>query len=291
MPRRAALALLLLLSADAAAQDLDRAVSALVRISGERGGTPVRGSGFVVGVDRDKATILTAAHVVEGVERLAVTFAADPSESLPAGSLLGMDAGSRHGLAVFQVRGISPGVTALSFDTENRPAMGAALFLLGFQQRALTPHTAQRVLANRSGTLLLIDQNIGEGFSGGPVLLGGKVVGIVTDTDVQTTYAVNAVVAREALVGWGVRLGGTASSQTGSATPRTIPKSRPAEPAPPKACAPGEETTVAGMVFVRICPGTFSMGWAVNDPQAAKDEKPAHEVTLSEFLMGKTERL
>ncbi len=290
MPRRVALALILLLPAAAAAQGPDQARSALVRISGERGGTPVQGSGFVVGLDGDKATIATAAHVVEGVERLVVSFAAaDPSESLPAAGPVRMDAGSRHGLALFQVRGIPPGVTALSFDTENRPAMGAALFLLGYPQRALTPRTTQRVLGDRSGTLLLIDQDVGEGFSGGPVLLNGKVVGVVTDTDDQTTYAVNAVVAREALEGWGVRLGGTAGSQAAGAPPRTAPQARPAEPAPPKPCVPGEESTEAGMVFVRICPGTFTMGSAANDPQADSDEKPAHEVTLSELWIGKTE--
>ena len=133
---RAALTLLLLLPAAATAQELDQAVSALVRISGTRGGTPVRGSGFVVGLERDKAVIVTASHVIEGVDQLTVSFAADTSESFPAGGVYGMDAGNPRGLAVFQVRGALPsGVTVLGFDSESRPAHGAALFLLGFPQR------------------------------------------------------------------------------------------------------------------------------------------------------------
>ncbi len=291
MPARAVLALLLLLPAAVSAQDLDRAVSALVRISGERGGTPVRGSGFVVGLDRGKATIVTASHVIEGVERLSVTFAADLSEHFPAGDVLGMEAGHSRGLAVFQVRGEIPsGVTALSFETEVRPALGATLFLLGFPQRSATPRTAQRVLSAPSGPLLLIDQGVGEGHSGGPVLQNGKVVGVVTDTDEQTTYAVNAVVAREALVGWGVRLGG--STPPAASAPRTTPAAqatRPAAPAPSKPCVPGEERTETGMVFVRLCPGTFTMGATANDPEAQDREKPAHEVTLNELWIGKTE--
>ncbi len=284
MQNRAALTLLLLLPAVASAQEIDQARSALVRISGERGGTPVQGSGFVVAIERDKATVVTAAHVVEGVERLTVSFAAESSEIFPAAGPVRMDAGSRHGLAVFQVRGVPQGVTALGFDTANRPALGTALFLWGYPQRALTPRTTQRVLGDRSGPLLLIDQDVGEGFSGGPVLLNGRVAGVVTDTDDQTTYAVTAVIAREVLDGWGVRLGG-ASAQRADA-PGTPPPARPTEVAP---CVPGEERTENGMVFVRLCAGTFTLGSAADDLRADSDERPAHEVTLSAFWIGKTE--
>jgi hypothetical protein len=53
----------------------------VVRISGTRGGTPVRGSGFVVGLDRDKATIVTASHVIEGA-KLEVLPGQEPTLSL-----------------------------------------------------------------------------------------------------------------------------------------------------------------------------------------------------------------
>jgi hypothetical protein len=203
---------------------MDATISALVRISGERGGTPVRGSGFVVGLDRDKATIVTAAHVIEGVAQISVTFAADPFEHFPAGEVLGMEAGDPHGLAVFQVRGeLSQRLVVLSFDTESRPAAGMALFLLGFPQAERAPRTTQRVLSARRGKLLLVDQEIGEGYSGGPVLRDGKVVGVITATDDQTTYAVNAVVTREALEGWGIPLG---RPVTGSPSPPPSPQEK-----------------------------------------------------------------
>ena len=64
---RTTLTLLLLLSAAASAQDLNTALSAVVRISGTRNDTPVRGTGFLIALDRDRATILTASHVIEGV--------------------------------------------------------------------------------------------------------------------------------------------------------------------------------------------------------------------------------
>ena len=257
-----ALALLLLLEPAAFAQELDTALSAVVRISGTRGDTPVRGSGFVVGLDRDKATIVTASHVIEGVQQLEVTFAADLAERFPAGVMLGMETGSPHGLAVFQVRGQLPaGVTALSVDAEKRPRLGEALFLVGFPEMAQAPRTAQRVLSARSGSLLLVDQKVGEGFSGGPVLQDGKVVGVITDMDEQTTYAVNAATAHTALEGWGVV----------------------------KPCIPGSTIPMNGIDYVRICSGTFTMGSASTDPFGEKDEQPARQVTVREFWIGRTE--
>ena len=54
-------------------------------------------------------------------------------------------------------------------------------------------------------------------------------------------------------------------------------------------CRPGELLVEAGMTFVHICPGTFTMGSAAEDPLANPDERPAHQVTLSEFWIGRTE--
>jgi formylglycine-generating enzyme required for sulfatase activity len=261
---------LLLLPSSILGQDIDASISALVRISGVRDATPVRGSGFVVALNRDQATIVTASHVVEGVKQIAVTFAVDPTKSL-LGEVLEMEAGNPNGLATLVVHGALPeGVSTLSLDTKSRPPAGAALFLLGFHQNQVLPYTAQRYLAGRNGTLLLIDQHIGEGFSGGPVVLGGKAVGVVTDADDDTTYAVNAMVVHEVIDGWRIKLGEPASAEVG------------------ENCVSGERTE-NGIVFVRICPGTFIMGSADDDLQAADDEKPAHQVTLSEFWIGKTE--
>lgn len=214
--RRIMLVLLLLLPAAAVTpsaafpQESATAISALVRISGTREGAPVRGSGFVISVDRDKATIVTASHVIQGVQQMEVTFAADASQNfpVPSAAILGMDADNPNGLAVFQIRGALPaGVTSLSFGGERQPHPGEALILLGFPQMERNPRIAQRTLSGRRGTLLLIDQSSGEGSSGGPVLQGGKVVGVVTTSDDQTTYAVSEAVAYEAVTGWGVKVG------------------------------------------------------------------------------------
>lgn len=278
------------------AQNLDTAVSALVRISGTRSGTPVRGSGFVVGLDREKATIVTASHVIEGVQKIEVTFAADRAETFPAGAVLGMEAGNPRGLAVFQVRGALPaGIATLSIELESRPRLGDALFLLGFPEMALSPRTTQRILSARSGTLLLIDQKIGEGFSGGPVLKGGKVVGVVSDMDEQTTYAIEAIVVHAALEGWGVWLGGQESPSTMSAVPEIKPTSQISDGFSDRLgflviCKTGEVGSEKGIDYVRVCPGTFNMGSLEDDPRATDSEKGTHQVTLdTEYWLSKAE--
>ena len=284
MLTRTVLTLLLLLPSAVSAQELDKAVSAVVRISGMRDGTPVRGSGFVVGLDRDKATIVTASHVIEGVQQLEVTFAIDRTESFPIGTVLGKEFANQRGLAVFQVRGALPaGMATLSFDTESQILRGEELFLLGFPQRAKAPLALRRTFAGPDGNFLQLDLPAGEGFSGAPVLRKGKVVGVVVDEDTQLTFAVKALVAQDAVIGWGGRL-----SQTSTPVTRSVPETKPSVAAP-KQCVPREESSENGIVFVRICPGTFTMGSAENDKTAGGNEKPAHQVTLSEFWIGKTE--
>jgi formylglycine-generating enzyme required for sulfatase activity len=51
------------------------------------------------------------------------------------------------------------------------------------------------------------------------------------------------------------------------------------------------ETGVSGVSFemVAVAGGTFTMGAAAGDTEADSDEKPAHEVTLSDFYIGRVE--
>jgi hypothetical protein len=278
---RIAFALLLHLPPAVTAQDLDTAVSALVRISGTRDGATVRGSGFVVGLAPGKATVVTASHVIEGAEQLRVTFAADRTESFPAGAVLGMESGNPRGLAVFQVRGALPeGVGLLNFDTETQLRRGEDVFLLGYPEMAQAPLALRRTFAGTDGNLLQLDQPVGEGISGAPVLRnGGGVLGVVVEVNGGIALAVKALLARDAVLGWGASLG--SRSGTISNPPQLPPTA--------VACTSGQTATFDDIVYVRICPGTFTMGSADNDSQYG-DEKPAHQVTLSEeFWLGQTE--
>ena len=78
---------------------------------------------------------------------------------------------------------------------------------------------------------------------------------------------------------------------TQNAVPTSVPAATQTKPAVTalETCATGKEHEEAGIVFVRICPGTFTMGSVTHNPEASDDEQPAHQVTLSEFWIGKTE--
>jgi len=203
MCRSFAFAILPLLLVSSCAEPLDKELSAVVRIAANQGGTPVRGTGFVISVTPKQAIIVTAAHVVNKVQTPTVTFAADLEKNFPAGPLIGILANSPGGLAAFSVSGEIPaGVTTLSVEGENPSRLGQPLFLLGFPQMDIAPRTTQRILSARREKLLLIDQEVGEGFSGGPVIENGKVVGVVTDVDGLTTYAVDGVETQKILQAW-----------------------------------------------------------------------------------------
>jgi len=157
--------------------------------------------------------------------------------------------------------------------------------LVGFPQLAKSPLTLRRNFAGRDGNILQLDLPAGEGFSGAPLLQrSGKVLGVVTDEDPQLTFAVRALLARDAVIGWGGKLG-TQSNNWATSNSVKLPPFWP----DPAMCIPGQERVEKGIVYVRICPGTFTMGSAENDKLANPDEKPAHQVTLSEFWIGKTE--
>lgn len=44
-----------------------------------------------------------------------------------------------------------------------------------------------------------------------------------------------------------------------------------------------------GIVFVRLCPGTFLMGSPESEKHRSSYEGPVHEVTVNEFWIGKYE--
>src|SRR5687767_11710962 len=77
----------------------DATPASLVRITASN----QSGTGIVVGVERDLATIITAAHVIAGNPNFSVVFATAPDRAplrVGLGDVVGMDAAdTRNGLA------------------------------------------------------------------------------------------------------------------------------------------------------------------------------------------------
>ncbi|MDF0652226.1 MAG: hypothetical protein CV081_04030 [Nitrospira sp. LK265] len=160
------------------------------------------GTGIVVRVDKDAAYIVTAAHVIEGDPKPQITFLPQPQQSLAA-QVVGIEGGEQNGLAALLVAGPIPdGVVALPLDLTTKVVGGEALTFIGFP-RTLPPWTVSTgSLSGMNGPTIAFQALVEEGHSGGPLLLNGQVIGVVSDTRGRLGYAVPASILAVALRGW-----------------------------------------------------------------------------------------
>lgn len=184
------------------------ALSAFVRIDGTVQVTPCQGSGFVVGLDRGVATIVTASHVIEGAMQFQVTFNADSLRPFPISNMVKLEARNQNGLAVFVVQGEWPsGVRPLQLaQADARLAVGDSAFLIGYPAMASTPRTLTRSGLGRGGIRYACDGGVDGGISDGPVVANGQAIGLITQTDASYAYAIPFTYIREILLGSGVSL-------------------------------------------------------------------------------------
>ncbi len=230
------------LSRPSRAQGLDDAkLDAMVLIVGNRGGETLRGSGFIVSLDRDRsiATILTSSHVIAGAT-FSVTFYADPNQTpVPVSEVIQLDQENRDGLGLFRVRrDVPPTATALEIMSRDDPfpQRGQSLQLLGYPNMGPLS-TATRGYSGQSNSLYLVDLGVGEGSSGGPVLSGGKVFGVVTNTTDLQTAAVPFAMIRLFLEGARIQLPAATRTPAPTATAAPSAVAVPA-PAPPQLTTP-----------------------------------------------------
>ncbi len=189
------------------ANDIAQVKKGVVRITTQVEGKNRVGSGVVVKVDEDQVYIVTASHVIEGDQRPNVFFYSAPYRPFRA-RVLGLEGGNPAGLAALLVEGKIPSdLVALNLDQKAAVSGGEPITLIGFPRTEGSMWTVTTgTLSGRRGTALSFSGTADEGNSGGPVLLQGKVVGIVTEVGAKFNTAVPAIVARFALDGWGVRL-------------------------------------------------------------------------------------
>jgi hypothetical protein len=253
------------------AQGLDEAsLNAMVQIVATRNGDTVRGSGFIIALDRERsiATILTSAHVIEGTIFQAI-FSADSVQSPRPTDVVGIDSDNRNGLAVFRVRAAPPGATVLEIAKpgEPGPRPGQWLTLVGYPSASVNPFVKSRTYSGQEGSLYVIDQGVPEGSSGGPVILDGKVVGVVTATTGDQTYAVPFSSMHTFVQGY--------RSISLVTTPPLAAGPRSAAPPPPGPDKQPGPTTPSGEPKK---PGTDKPGGATapsGDPEKPTTDKPA----------------
>ena len=238
------------------------------------------GSGFVVAVRSGRAYIVTCSHVIEGDPKPTVRFQAAPEERYGA-EVRDLQGGRRDGLALLVVDKPPADVRALDAATD-APVPGTPVGFAGYPESLGAFTSVSAKIAAVRGTEFFLDRDAPEGFSGGPVLRDGRIVGVVYGRKGGFGSAVPSAIVDIYLRGLDVRWGGEAPK---AEERKTVPATRSAP-----AAGTARENAKDGLKYVWIPPGKFMMGCSPGDQGCDADEKPAREVTISQgFWMGQTE--
>ncbi|WP_447962450.1 SUMF1/EgtB/PvdO family nonheme iron enzyme [Nitrospira sp. Ecomares 2.1] len=202
------LCIFLLFPALVCATKIGEVKKGVVKITALVSGQPNVGTGFIVKLDKDAAYIVTAAHVISGDSKPQVWFFPHPHQSFGS-QVLGIDGTNENGLATLRVSDSLPdGIAALPLDQTTQASGGETITFIGFPSN-LAPWTVSTgSISGRKGPHLMFQALVEEGHSGGPLLLDGKVIGVVTDAQGRLGYAVPTPVLAIALKGWHVEPSG-----------------------------------------------------------------------------------
>ncbi len=163
------------------AQNLDVIKAGVVKITTTTGQI---GTGFIVRVEQDVVYIITAAHVIAGDSQPKVEFFPKRNVSIKGAVLPGAEVNDDlRGLALVVVRekaNIPPGVMALAFGTSaDLVSGGEDALVIGHSGGGGNWALAKRLISNRQRRDISLDPGVASRFSGGPIIVDDKVVGIV----------------------------------------------------------------------------------------------------------------
>lgn len=155
------------------------------------------GAGIVVRRNVDEAYIVTAAHVVTGADKIEVQFFGVARSWLA--EVMHLEAEDlAQGLALLRVSGSLPAqVAQLPLATEVALGGGEQVSIFGHQPSTGDWGVLSGVVSGRKGRAIFIQAPIQEQTSGGPVVIGGRVVGLVQSKD--PTGAFGRAVTAQAL--------------------------------------------------------------------------------------------
>ena len=200
-------AALLLLPAAPARADLALVQGAVVRITA-KGQSQRVGAGVLVARQNDTAYLLTAEHVVRGAATIEVEFDSDPGKphraQVVAVEEMGQEQNNRALALLTVTDDLPPRALAVRLYPSSRLRSSEPMHLIGFPQRAGGSWTiTQASLAARQDTLVL-SAAADSGSSGGPVVQGERVVGLVTEMNGPFVFARPAEELEQFLVRHGV---------------------------------------------------------------------------------------
>ena len=152
------------------------------------------GTGIIVKISRGEAYIVTAAHVVRGDARPEVYLFTQQREALRA-SLIHREDDDQRGLALLGLkadRQTLSGLTALNLGSSSGLEGGEGVTLIGFPDGTSNWTVTSGTVARLEGRNVVFSGSVTDGNSGGPLLLGGQVIGLVTDSGPTLSHAVQA---------------------------------------------------------------------------------------------------
>lgn len=195
--KKACLCLLLLhaaLASAAQAENLDPLKDGVVQV---QAGNKV-GTGFILEISDRQVFVLSACHVVEGVDEIAVAFYREPQKTFPASVVKNEIDPMERGLTLLRVevddtRALVPLTLTRSVELSQQEPV----FAIGFYGGGRVPWsvTESTVVGKAEGSLLFVGA-IAEGNSGGPLIQDGQVIGVVTEKGPEHNYARSASDAR-----------------------------------------------------------------------------------------------
>jgi TPR repeat protein len=159
--------------------------------------------GGVVKAEDMSVYIITAAHVVEGDPNPRVEFFTRQNTEVRA-VVLKQDL--RYDLALLKAESPQQPMV-LGLETSAMPRVGDEVTTIGFPRTGGAWLVSRADLSGRDGAdLILSGGAIDEGNSGGPVIKGGKVIGVVHGLQGKFAKAMPASVVAGTLEGWGVAM-------------------------------------------------------------------------------------
>jgi formylglycine-generating enzyme required for sulfatase activity len=250
-------------------EDLKKSV---VKITCMVDGKTKVGTGFIIKLIEGKAYIVTAAHVVAGDPRPQVEFYSAPGKF--TADVVHAEGGQEEGLALLLVaekQGGEPlpaGLMALSLmpDTVRSDEQ---VSIIGFAPDVGSWTVTHGRIVNQSGRRINFDASIEEGNSGGPLVIGSRVVGVVMSKEKRLGRALTALSVYDYAIGHKI----------------DISLAKPG-PVPVPAGVPTKEIVGKdGAPMVLVPAGEFVMGNA----GGWKKNGPAHRVHVDGFYMDKYE--
>ncbi len=161
------------------------------------------GTGFIVKTGGASVFIVTAAHVVEGDPLPKVEFFTRQNTIVSA-AVLKQDL--RYDLALIKAELTQP-LLVLKLESAAMAKTGDEVLTIGFPQGGGGWSISRADLAGREGAdFVLSGGAIDEGSSGGPLIKGSQVIGVVQGVQGKFARAMPASVVVGMLEGWGIAL-------------------------------------------------------------------------------------